>query len=1554
MVRNWLNLDSIRRPKKHGRKMPYWCRLGFESLEERRLLSLTVPALNSLPGAFQSLYIDFDGSPAFDWNSGAGIVRVNGLGQDTPIPAFSIDGDINNFNDFELMAIRDIWSDVAEKFTPFNINVTTVLPPNFNNFEAVRIIVGGSTFHWLGEPNAGGVATFGGFSNTFGNEGFVFSQDQIMEGPGALKGADRDFVSESIAHEAGHLFGLLHQSDIDANNNVIVEYSEGNAMRAPIMGGSAQFQDKLDSWFNGTASDFDDDDNLIYAGMQDDLAHLYNLLGARPDDFGPASSWTTNDNQGNLTANGIIGNLLDTDGFRFTATDDTAWFEMTNQTFGAMLTPRMELRAWPTNTPISPLLTEMSAHRFYMLFDNLIVGEQYVVVASSDFAYGSLGQYKIVGTVLTFAFEQDGVLYVRGYDDNDDDIQLDLYYLDQYYIYVDNIVNGNLISVLIPLSRVNSIVINTGGGHDSVRYLSTFGIIPSTVDLGSGLDILEVNGSPIANFFDIAANSVTFSYTPVNFNSSVELLSAVGYGGDDTFTVLSTGSTGVVMYGGEGNDTANYASAIFGSSPGGGVVFSGDSGSDTMSFGSASNTAVAYTVSSSPFYSGAVSTSIAGSGRTFNHDGVETIRLGGSTVADHFNINYVPVDQAVIATGNNGNDTFALSNSLSGTVTANGNDGDDNFIVGDGNVGFLPAWILNGGNDNDKITFDNRLASINHTVEFQPNQVVFYGGVFTVSTLGFETVGWLGGSGNDQIRISGNMSQGVNIDAGGGGDTIVVGYGSRAQFFGNNTINGGAGNDAITWRAANNVFNNGFSIVTYAVSVDGGVGYNTLTIDDSTRVSTQYDIYADRIKAKETLSTAWADFNYDNMLAMSLSASDSTTNVRVYGTSSDIDIGNQISMSLGGGNDNVYLYPHDAQGNLTINGNVGIGGGPGADSLYVDDSASSVPAAYAFANPFGAGTQNITGVGSGGFGIASDFEAIGMTGSAGDDVYNINSYKSGMGLTISAGLGDDTLNFGNGNLPVNVTNIAAFTFDGQDGYDTFNLNNTANSLNWQHGIFSNAITSAQAAYNLQLNYANAERLGINAGGGNDSAVVYDQAPGVLLVVNGGNGNDTLVGNGGSLTLENLHGPIQFNGEGGADNRVTLLDYTDATGDIAHVDQNTIGSSAGDNLFGAGGSLYFTSVARLDLNSGTGADTIYAQPNLSALLFLNGNNPTTAPGDTLNLALAMAENYVVNGTPANGNVTSSNLKTLSYTGFETGPIIDDAAPYIVSQSYDDSGVPTIFVQFSEDVSISLSVDDLELTNITAAERVPSAYMSLAYDAGTNTASFTFPGYPGGILPVGDYSAIISGTLTDLFGNQMSGPPPQLLFTVAPLAPVLPSDYNLSGEVEAGDYIIWRKTLGTDVANYSGADGSGNGNVGPEDYDLWRANFGQSLPLEPASLAVSETPALPQPVESGGGQRAPSSERKASGFADFGFPVEQGQATRNEGRVSERWQVATIESYRLADALIAPLELHRPGKRLDSNNGMIIDGMDEIRADDHVSHVALEAAFDSWALDSRAAV
>ena len=73
---------------------------------------------------------------------------------------------------------------------------------------------------------------------------------------------------------------------------------------------------------------------------------------------------------------------------------------------------------------------------------------------------------------------------------------------------------------------------------------------------------------------------------------------------------------------------------------------------------------------------------------------------------------------------------------------------------------------------------------------------------------------------------------------------------------------------------------------------------------------------------------------------------------------------------------------------------------------------------------------------------------------------------------------------------------------------------------------------------------------------------------------------------------------------------------------------------------------------------------------------------------------------------------------------------------------------------------------------------------------------------------------------------------------PIGPELPGDYNLDHSVGAVDYVLWRKTLGTiGVPAYSGADGDGDTTIDQDDYGVWRAHFGQTVPAS-GSGAVNE--------------------------------------------------------------------------------------------------------------------
>jgi hypothetical protein len=91
---------------------------------------------------------------------------------------------------------------------------------------------------------------------------------------------------------------------------------------------------------------------------------------------------------------------------------------------------------------------------------------------------------------------------------------------------------------------------------------------------------------------------------------------------------------------------------------------------------------------------------------------------------------------------------------------------------------------------------------------------------------------------------------------------------------------------------------------------------------------------------------------------------------------------------------------------------------------------------------------------------------------------------------------------------------------------------------------------------------------------------------------------------------------------------------------------------------------------------------------------------------------------------------------------------------------------------------------------------------------------------------------------------------------PTGPALPGDYNLNHVVDAGDYVLWRKTAGGSVPTaYSGADGDGNGVIDGNDYLVWRSAFGnigaEGNGAAVAGSAVGEEESAAVAMDSGAG-------------------------------------------------------------------------------------------------------
>jgi hypothetical protein len=88
-----------------------------------------------------------------------------------------------------------------------------------------------------------------------------------------------------------------------------------------------------------------------------------------------------------------------------------------------------------------------------------------------------------------------------------------------------------------------------------------------------------------------------------------------------------------------------------------------------------------------------------------------------------------------------------------------------------------------------------------------------------------------------------------------------------------------------------------------------------------------------------------------------------------------------------------------------------------------------------------------------------------------------------------------------------------------------------------------------------------------------------------------------------------------------------------------------------------------------------------------------------------------------------------------------------------------------------------------------------------------------------------------TLAHLTGNTASTGGPDIAGLYALVPSILPGDFNHDATVDSADYVVWRNGLGTMYAQ--------------DDYDVWRARFGQTAgsgATTSANVSVLEPAAL----------------------------------------------------------------------------------------------------------------
>ncbi|MFO0891501.1 MAG: fibronectin type III domain-containing protein [Isosphaeraceae bacterium] len=285
---------------------------------------------------------------------------------------------------------------MAEDYAPFQIDVTTEQPASLAPGTTMKVVVGGGGA-WTG-GTYGGIAYVGSF-RTGPNVAFVF--------PANLGGGYAKYVGDASSHEAGHGFGLKHQSSYNSSGIKTADYSTGPGDgTAPLMGNS--YSPRRSLWWYGpttSVSTFQNDLSVI--------SSTNNGFGYRSDEAGDSASTAAplTLSGTSASASGIITTMSDLDYYSFSTDPGTVTFTVTVPASVSNLSPKLELRGADGATLIAsagPIATDFSAS----ISVSLPAGGSYrLVVASNGRSsssttsnYGfNVGQYSLSGTIVTSA-----------------------------------------------------------------------------------------------------------------------------------------------------------------------------------------------------------------------------------------------------------------------------------------------------------------------------------------------------------------------------------------------------------------------------------------------------------------------------------------------------------------------------------------------------------------------------------------------------------------------------------------------------------------------------------------------------------------------------------------------------------------------------------------------------------------------------------------------------------------------------------------------------------------------------------------------------------------------------------------------------------------------------------------------------------------------------------------------------------------------------------------------------------------------------------------------
>jgi hypothetical protein len=641
--------------------------------------------------------------------------------------------------------------------------------------------------------------------------------------------------------------------------------------------------------------------------------------------------------------------------------------------------------------------------------------------------------------------------------------------------------NGQVVS--FDPGQITTLGIITGGGANTVNVMATPpGMTTSindagqdTVRLGYGGTTANIRGDVHvygsgSTSLDVYDSSDSVGRTVTMFrNEAVGLAPASIYWNPTPYS--SGGVTSLAVYGGTGGNTFNILETSY-------FYYN-----TFLSAGSGNDTVNVYATGSALYLSnpGGLDNVYVGLGSLANIDGMVDVVAGAGAT------NLFPDDR---------NDTIARTVSLyNGSLIglAPANIAWTPTSSASGGVIGLHAWGGSGGD-----TFN----------------------VYNTSNF-YHWTALDTGTGNDTVNVY--ATGGTLYDRNDGGrDLTDIGLGSLSQVYAPVYVSGAGStylllddssdaanrtlsmvDGAVTGLAPANIYWSANTLGSTAGGVDllevrDGPGSNTINVHGTS--SFYYYTY---------LSGTGGGLSYVNVQATSPRVGNGAINLYVNGGNG------QQEVTLGS------LAPAGGGTLANIQGAVDVynSGTGGSSHVLIDDSGDGTARTATLGKLVcltSIGNEELTGLAPAPLVFAngpSGVTALSIDGGSAGNTFSVQ-YTAPGGITVlNAGSGNDTINVGNSaNRLDDIQGTLAI--DGQDGVDHLSLLDSSQTAGRSYAASGTGLTRGGMA---PISYQGVEHVALKAGGGDDTVSVGSPAPGVALALEGGAGNNIMVGPNGSNT-----------------------------------------------------------------------------------------------------------------------------------------------------------------------------------------------------------------------------------------------------------------------------------------------------------------------------------------------------------------------------------------------------------------------------------------------------